>query len=142
MRLVLVTFFILSFSIAAAASITVPETIIELSIYDLIQKKQSKYHLPSNYGDRVAKLIMKADKMFTGCLTKERNFKKVLALIQINKTGKAETELIDNRGSIIKEKDKSDQCIVNLLSEISYPEHQLKKKVSVKLPLDIKFDIL
>lgn len=120
------------------ASISIPETVVELSIYDLIKKGPRKYRLPKDYGDLVAKLIVKQEEALTNCLTKKKNHKKVFAYISINQKGLAQVKLENNK----QNNDQTEICIMKELSGIIYPKHKLKKNVSVKLPLDIKLNIL
>lgn len=116
---------------AIPLQIRTPETEVEISIYDLVRKGKKAPQLPKNFGEEVAKLLESNRTKMTDCLKLENleNTSMELAL-SLSASGKALANPVGKPTP-----SKSLQCILSVLSQISYPKHPFSKNVNVTFPL-------
>lgn len=134
------------------------ETILEMSVLDLVSKKPTKPTLPRraveprldpNYARQVASLLAKERTNFLSCLNEQsssedpggkKNVSHSFQVgIRIDGAGSARVELINNGST----QDSPEEplmmvyrdCVLKRLSVLSYPKHPLKNAVTVKLPI-------
>jgi hypothetical protein len=126
--------------ISWGAPISAPETIVEISARDLIRniKIKEKESLPSGYGKEVARLIQSSKTEMLTCLDDtDKIAVQFLMELSIGPEGKASTSQKDDE--ILTEEQ---ECVLKILSSLSYPKHKLKKALVIQLPISLKKDTL
>ncbi|MGE4233678.1 MAG: hypothetical protein AB7F43_10145 [Bacteriovoracia bacterium] len=108
-----------------------PETVVELSVFDLVKRKKTVHRpkLSADFAKNVAAAIQKEKNLLTKCVTEPFILLQSEILISPKGIG---TARIKNDSSAAA------NCIIKILSGISYPKHQLTKDVVVKLPLRLE----
>ncbi len=131
----------LASTVFAAPKLSVPETVVRISIFDLIEatKKEAKplYQLPVDYGQRVATLILERKKELLECSKDEESKQKKMQLtIAITASGSGKVSFAEEA------KSAPEVCMQSILQEISYPKHGFKHQVTVDLPLQLEKRVL
>lgn len=127
---------------------TVPETVVELSIYDLIKKtghakKINVFSkLPKDYGNQIIKVLQENRAQMLACVSSDSNAVfKYQTKLSIAGTGKAEVKFTDAEVSdkkLIEAYARTSDCVLKILSGIAFPKHPLKNQVVVSLPLKLE----
>ena len=119
--------------------VEVPETEVEISIYDLVGKSKGKTaarkHLPKDYGSQVAKILEEKRPSFTGCLENESNLTVSLEMeLKISGDGKGRPHFLSKdpkQGKVLT-------CLEAIFADLAYPKHEFTKEVTVKFPLSLE----
>lgn len=130
-------------AVPQSPAISVPETVVTISIFDLIeqQKKAARnepvYRLPADYGNRIAKLILENKNLLTDCLPSRKEFAKTVKFelaVAPNGIGKSKV--------IVPLDHRLETCLSEALNSLDYPTHELKRAVTVHLPLLLEKKVL
>lgn len=131
------------FSAGGNAAIHIPETVVRISIIDLLPKKERKaeatrYKLPADFGDRVAKLILASEEPLSNCASELKTAQAHLSL---------ELKILpDGSGKVIfpKNSDESEinECVKGIIEKIGFPSHKLSQPAFVELPLILERKVL
>jgi hypothetical protein len=123
----------------------IPETIVKISIFDLIQRPvlapaKPLYILPPDYGQQVAALVLGKKQELTACIAELREtqarFELELAIAPSG-AGKASTE-----EPALFETKSAANCVQKILGSIAYPAHKLSHPVTVSFPLLLQKKVL
>ena len=112
-----------------------PETVIELSVEDLIGKRgrtRKVAGLPAGYGREVAERLRQRQVEIRACAAQGAESAELQLQIQIAKDGRASVAVE------AKENTPATECLQKLLSAIIYPTHTLHSPVAVQLPMVLR----
>lgn len=129
-----VFYFFLSWApLLSANQISIPETLVEISIYDLI-KKEKKAYLGKDYGDKVKAVLMNYQThLLEVCYKNPSLVHDYKFQLSIASTGIGEIKIIEEGPSPMAK--KLGLCLQGELTKVTYPQHLLERPVSITFPM-------
>lgn len=128
----------------STATISAPETVVELSIADLIPRVKRVRGLPASYGAEVARVLNSQRAKINDCLSlAESNQLSLSVDISIETMGRPR-EVVTTflKPPLGLQDNLAARCVCALLRQTKYPQHPLTSTVSVKLPLSFQRETL
>lgn len=124
---------------AMPKSVDIPETVVTISVFDLVGALPKKDappapRLPEDYGKRVAQAILERRAELASCLGSDGTGRRQLA-IHLEISGSGEGSASFGREGSQEAEDSVVGCLRDRLAQILYPMHSLKHSVSVQFPL-------
>ena len=146
MKKIMKVFFISTalFVSPSGANIDAPETVIQLSIADLIPRIKKVPGLSSQYANEVARALNSQRVKINDCLSltdsDSLNLTVDIAIEAVGHAREVLTSFVQVSNGL---QDRlAVRCLSVLLERVKYPQHSLKSAVNVKLPLSFQREAL